>query len=676
MRRRKPAVSNPSPAPAPALRAPAEPRQPLSRLAAVLIAATVVRVVYFIAYLSSPCNGFLAADHIYYREWALNIAAGDWVGQGTFEQGPLYAYLLALAYLVGLSEPAIIFLQFMTGVAVCLLVFLCGRRLFDERIATAAALATALYGPLLFYEMELMKSFLSPLFVVTTLYAGLRYTDALQKRWASLAGVAIGLACLLRESYILLALPTALWIWLNPAGRQQTRLRRLGGLLVFMGSLGLTLAPSAARNAAVAGEFVVVTTGGGEVMYIAHGPKATGYWNFGALPPTKMNPRQEHQAYRDEAARRTGRVLTAADSSRYWYGEALREVKADPGRFVRLTVRRGVILLNDFEMHDSSDYQTWRELIPLLYPLPSFGWIIGPGIIGVCVCLPDWRRCGLAIGLIAMVVLGVLLTYNFGRFRIGMTPILILFAAAGVFRVVSLWRSGQRRERIFAATAACACLGVTVVAFLPPPGYEGVYSDAMREHWRSQVFARQKARQKASELAAVPNPDARLRSDLGHEFMVSGHIREGMQQHRAAMQQAPGDARPVVAFSSDLFAQGYESESIELIRESIRINPAYGSAAAQNLLVLIVEERPDLLLQYGPLLAEVGEEACRATQRSNPALLYSLAAVYDQTRRFPEAIRTAEEALALARARGDQPLTAKLQQFLGSCRQRQQSGPP
>jgi 4-amino-4-deoxy-L-arabinose transferase-like glycosyltransferase len=138
----------------------------------VIVLAVLVRFVYFISYLQSPCHGFRFADSVYYRQWAQRIAAGDWLGQGPFEQGPLYAYLLAAAFVVGLPEDLILVLQLLTGVATCALVYACGRQLFSPSVALTAAVITALYGPLVYHECTLMKSFLSPLLIMLTLYAG------------------------------------------------------------------------------------------------------------------------------------------------------------------------------------------------------------------------------------------------------------------------------------------------------------------------------------------------------------------------------------------------------------------------------------------------------------------------------------------------------------------------
>src|SRR4051794_40765855 len=174
-----------------------------NRVLMIAMLAGFVRLVYYFSYLLSPCNEFHSADHVYYRDWALRISGGDWLGQGIFEQGPLYAYFLGLAFAAGLAENAILFLQLVSGVAGLVVVYLCGCRLCDQTTALVAAVIASLYGPFVYYECMLMKSFLSPLLTMVALYAGLRYAEAPRLTWLGLAGGAVGLACLLRESYVL-----------------------------------------------------------------------------------------------------------------------------------------------------------------------------------------------------------------------------------------------------------------------------------------------------------------------------------------------------------------------------------------------------------------------------------------------------------------------------------------
>ena len=144
----------------------------------VVAAAIAVRGIYAFSYLASPLAAQHRADQGYYRDWALAIAGGDVLGREVFEQGPLYAYLLALVYRIcGPRDEVAIALQLLAGVATSALVFACARRLFSARAALFAGLACAAFGPLVFYEAMVMKTFLSPLFTIAALYTGLRYAE-------------------------------------------------------------------------------------------------------------------------------------------------------------------------------------------------------------------------------------------------------------------------------------------------------------------------------------------------------------------------------------------------------------------------------------------------------------------------------------------------------------------
>jgi hypothetical protein len=117
-------------------------------------------------------------------------------------------------------------------------------------------------------------------------------------------------------------IPLGLWVWRKSSAAGARVTGRLAHLACLAGSFLLVLTPSAARNYLVTGELVLVTTGGGEVMYIAHGPHANGYWNPGLSH--RATPWTEHKVFHEEAERRAGRPLTRGESSRFWYGEAFR----------------------------------------------------------------------------------------------------------------------------------------------------------------------------------------------------------------------------------------------------------------------------------------------------------------------------------------------------------------
>jgi 4-amino-4-deoxy-L-arabinose transferase-like glycosyltransferase len=432
----------------------------------ILLLAVLVRVLYFVQYLDSPLPKHLGVDHTYYLEWAREIAQGNWMGTAVFEQAPLYAYGLGAFFSVfGERTNLVLMLQLLIGAGGCILVYACGRRLFDTATATLAGVIAAVYGPFVFYEAAPMKSFLSPALSLVILYAGLRYSERKRVAWLWLAGGAIGLACLIRENHILLLLPLGLWVWTCDQRPTLPAHRRLIHLAAAVLCIALCLAPTTARNWYVGGELVAVTAAGGEALYLAQGPWSNGYYVAPDFIISK--PGVEHEDFRREAEHRTGKSLSRTEASRYWFGEALDHVVADPVRTALLTLDKALILLNDFEVPDNADYRVAQRFVPVLGHLPTFGWIGALGLLGMILCVRDWRRYQLALGIVAAHAVSILILYNFGRFRLGMLPVWILFAAYAAIWLLSTTRRAMiestRRSRWLAGVGLSGTLLLTAL---------------------------------------------------------------------------------------------------------------------------------------------------------------------------------------------------------------------
>ena len=145
----------------------------------VASAAVLTRIVYLLQIRASPLFDYLHLDPLYYVEWGRRVAGGAWLGDQVFEQSPLYPYLLGAFFsLFGDGDGSLLLLrllQLAAGVAGCVGIHLLARQAFDARVGLVAGLLAAAYGPFLFYEAMVMKSFLTYLLSTLALWALLRY---------------------------------------------------------------------------------------------------------------------------------------------------------------------------------------------------------------------------------------------------------------------------------------------------------------------------------------------------------------------------------------------------------------------------------------------------------------------------------------------------------------------
>ena len=684
----------------------------------IIGAAALVRLLYFLWFLSSPLHGYYFADHLYYRNWGMQIAAGDWFGQEVFEQGPLYAYLLGVAFRLGLSDTLVLFCQLFVGIGSALLIYESAKRLFDVKTALLAALLTGVYGPLVFYECMLMKSFLLPLLTTGVLYCSLRYQASLRPGWLWIAGALIGLACLIRENHLLYVIPLGCWVWWCGAGRVTLRekiasiprRRRALHLAVVAASLSLVILPATLRNYSLTREWVPVTAGGGEVLYLAHGPEANGYWH--TVPFVTPSPWREHEDFRAEAARRSGRPLTRSEASRFWSRTARQEILRSPGTSLQLTLKKGAIFLYDLEVPDSADYKLWRHYLPIIWLLPTFGWFVGLALLGCVICFKNLGKHQLLLGLVAIHFISVLLTYNFGRFRIGMMPLFLLLAAQGAMWLLRSLRTPDPKLKRMVWLGGSGVLLLSLLSFTSPPGYSLEAYQRKVPVTIQGIQAQQLAREQLVELqsqALFQSGQAMFQMQLGHTYAVLSYRREAIDHFQRALELDPTNADIYIGFGYDLNQLGLPNEAGKVWQQAEKLNPqnaklqeflgsyfkeqgeldqaithfrkairidAQQTAVAVNSLAEILITHPDPSKRNGPeavqLLLSV-HESLRGQEnvRLSPQGLNTLAKAYALSGEWEMASQTLAEAIRLAQSMGQVEFSQQLQGRLEQYRQMQ-----
>jgi Flp pilus assembly protein TadD len=499
----------------------------------ILGVALALRLAHWAAVRRAPFIGAPVMDSWEYDRWAREIAGGDWLGRGrgVFFQAPLYPYLLAILYkTVGPRLDVVYLAQIGLAVAGCYALYRAGRAMAGEQAGLAAAALAAVYGPFLFYDVQLLKESLAVTAVCFLLWvmawaagadseaatpapeaatAGSQATAASEVstavseaatapseaaigtrrgaagRWL-LVGFLLGVLALLRENALLVVpflLPLAwsggrLGAGAGPGRRaalagRAALARRAGRAAAFLAGVALALAPVALRNGLVGGDFLPTTSQGGVNFFIGNNPRADG--TYRPIVPGKQIPELERREPARIAEQALGRPLTPAGVSSYWLHRALAWARSHPGEFLRLTLRKLGLFWSWYEWPDAVDYYYFRGLSPVYrLPLLEFGGVtllaaLGLGFLG------GGRARGLAPALLfaGAWMASTVAFFLFARYRLPAVPALLLLATlpvAALVEAVSAWRrerTAATARHAAAAAAASPDLGRTAIGRRP-----------------------------------------------------------------------------------------------------------------------------------------------------------------------------------------------------------------
>ena len=247
------------------------------RPAPVLLFALALglRAAYIFEIDDSPTFTHPPVDGVTYVKQAESIAAGNWLGRGQepFWQPPLYPYLLGLFRLFFGGDSffyAVRLFQALAGAGTCLLAWHLGGRLFHPGVGLAAGAAAAVYGPLIYFDGEILPASLATFLDLAGLALLLRCLRRPTAPGFLGAGALFGLASLTVPTVLGFAAGAAVFILVKAKRGATLSAPRLAFPAAFVLGVLLPILPVAVRNAAIGGDAVLISYNAGVNFYVGN----------------------------------------------------------------------------------------------------------------------------------------------------------------------------------------------------------------------------------------------------------------------------------------------------------------------------------------------------------------------------------------------------------------------
>lgn len=488
----------------------------------MFVLALVVRLVYLVEASDSPAFRTLIVDSQSYDQHARYLLAEHSFYNRFFWQGFFYPFHLAIVYLVtGGSVLAARLVQIVLGSAMCVLVAALGGRIFDRRTGVVAGVIAALYGPLVFYDAEILDTGFSALWAVALLLLVLKAREAVSRWWSLAFGIAGGLAIVTRGTFLpffVAAVAWLAWRW----GRARAASLRIA--LVAAGFIAVAL-PVAELSRRSTGETTFLSQSGPINLYIGNNAArdSTIMIRPGAAwrELTRMPMVQGSES--DAADRTVFRKLF------------LDYVRKSPGDYARGLVDKTVQFWSTRELARNDDIYVARDYSKLLSMLVwkagrfgfPFGILLPLAVIGIA---RYWRRIPLPVYLfIVLYSASVVAVFVSGRYRIPLVPVLAAPAAAGL---LSLFKPLKGRALAGGAAVFCAAIALTVATSAAGPFAVERYDYRAEMHTEigSELLKQGRVDAARAELLAALAADP----DRGDAHKYLGLLLAGERRHAEA----------------------------------------------------------------------------------------------------------------------------------------------
>ncbi len=179
--------------------------------------------------------------------------------------------------------------------------------------------------------------------------------------------------------------------------------------------------------------------------------------------------------------------------------------------------------------------------------------------------------------------------------------------------------------------------------------------------WRQTSFWRNSETLWAHTLRCTSDNDV-AHFNLAAELMKQEHYDKAIEHYKETVRIHPGYRHAQCNLGVALARQGQTEEAIAHYYQAIKYDP--DDRYALNNLASLRATSPRAALRNGAEAVALAERAFRLSNGGEAALTATLAAAYAEAGRFPDAVRTAREAIAQAKRQNDQALVKETEASL------------
>jgi hypothetical protein len=536
---------------------------------AVFALALLARLVFLYQVSKSPTFFTPIIDSSHYNELARSIAAGEINGTSLLWQ-PIFYPLFFLSKVYLISGNSILFakvVQAVLGSLLCGLVYILGRRLFDNRTGVVGGIIMALYGPVFYYDSELVATGWEVFWSVALILLFLRSVETKTNFLNFALGICGGLSFITKPTFLPFFIAAAIWlaIALRKAETGKWKPVAVKNIYLAAGFL-LVILPVSAMSYKIRGSFSPLPRYGPINLYIGNNPASS-----------NMNPRPgKDWATLYVMPKEFG--YTEEQAGRFFMKKVFGYIKSEPLDFLKGLVRKTVRFFGSREIPRTYDMYIARKYSSLFSVLVwkagnfgfPFGILLPLAVLGV---VYNRRRLpGPMILFLILYPLSIIIVFMASRYRAAIIGPLAVMASAGLFALIESIRQ-KRLLRSVVMVTMVIIIAVTSSLAGPFPAERYNY-EAEMHYW---VGSAEKFHNNLDKAEFHLDEALRLRPDYaiahklyGQVLYEQGKNNQAIEHLKKALEIEPEMKVAHYYLGSALLAQGKTEDAILHLQEALQ----------------------------------------------------------------------------------------------------------
>lgn len=548
----------------------------------IFFTALSVRLLYLYESSDNPSFTAPTVDSETYDNMARTLAQQGRISEDFFWQPLFYPVFLSTVYYF--TDNSIVcakVIQSVLGALTCAMVFLLGRKFLSNVLALFAALVTAFYAPLFFFETELLASGWASFWAVVLV---LLFIEASEKNalWILIIlGLFGGLSAITRPTFLPFFFFGCLWLMAVSFNKSNKYTKSLFKLLIIIAGFALIIIPVSVLNLKTTGHFGFMPASGGINFYIGNNSNidktlsARPGWGWEELTtlPQRNGVKDNLWAEQD-----------------WFYEKVFDFIKENPLLYLKGLAYKSLQFINSREIPRNVEiylFGRWSLLLKALcFKVKGFGFPFGVllpfTIIGL---INYWHKIPTQLKLFLLFYsMSIILVFVTARYRIVLIPVMTLPAVLGADTIVRFLFSCKALKLTMTAVFI---IGICILSSIPGPFPEELpnYNAELYANVGAGLLNRQeyqKAKTSLEKAISLNPDDGMAQANFATALWKTGQVEQALEHCLIALQKKPDSPKILNNMGAILVGAGQYELAVEYYNKTLKINP-YNPTTYYNL---------------------------------------------------------------------------------------------